>query len=164
VTLAGIGYAAALALAALLVLAAVAKMLAPEDSRRSFRQLGVPNADAAARLVPLPELAVAVLLVVVPAVGGLAALTLLAFFSTFVVTRVRAGVIAPCACFGAASAQPLSWWAVGRNAAMGVLAVAALATLHPVRPTVGDVVVVVVYVLLAAVVLQWGERSRAAHG
>ncbi len=99
------------------------------------------------------------LLVIVPAVGGLATLMLLAFFSTFIVTRLRAGVVAPCACFGTASAQPLSWLAIGRNVAMGVLAVAALATLHPVRPTVTDVVVVAVYLVVAAISLQVGGRT-----
>jgi hypothetical protein len=161
VTLEGLGYAAALVLAALLVVAAAAKAIAPDETRRSFQQLGVPNPERAARLVPLPEFTAAVLLVVVPAVGGGATLMLLAFFSTFIVTRLRAGVVAPCACFGSASAQPLSWLAIARNAAMGVLAIAALATLHPVRPTIADAVVVMVYVGVVGAVLQIGQRALA---
>jgi hypothetical protein len=161
-TLAGVGYAAALVLAALLVFAALAKVTSPDETRRSFRRLGVPNPDGAARLVPLPELAAAVLLVAVPAVGGIATLMLLAFFSTFLVGRLRAGVVAPCACFGAASAQPLSWLAVARNAALGVLAVAALAAVHPVRPSVGDAVVVLLYTAGATVALRVGERTHTA--
>jgi hypothetical protein len=162
VSLAGLGYTAAIVLAGLLVVAAVAKAVAPDETRRSFQALGVPNPDSAARLVPLPEFAAAVLLVVVPAVGGIATLMLLAFFSTFILTRLRAGVVAPCACFGATSAQPLSWLAIARNAAMAVLAIAALATLHPVRPTVADVVVVVGYVVVVGAVLQVKQRSLAA--
>jgi hypothetical protein len=162
VTLAGLGYAAALVLAALLFIAAVAKAIAPDETRRSFQQLGVPNPESAARLVPLPEFAAAILLIVAPAVGGIATLMLLAFFSTFIVTRLRAGVVAPCACFGAASAQPLSWLAIARNVAMAVLAIAALATVHPVRPTLADVAVVVVYVVVVGVALRIGQRSLAA--
>lgn len=157
-SLEGLAYAAALALAALLVVAAVAKLRSPQETQHSFHQLGVPNADQAARLVPLPELAAAALLVLVPAVGGIAALMLLAFFSTFIVSRLRAGVVAPCACFGAASAQPLSWVALARNVALALLAMAALATMRPVWPSVGDVAVVVAYVVVATVLLQVSER------
>jgi hypothetical protein len=106
----------------------------------------------------LPEIAAAVLLVIVPAVGGLATLMLLAFFSTFIVTRLRAGVVAPCACFGATSSQPLSWLALVRNGAMGLLAIAALATVHPLRPSVAEMLVVVAYVAVVIVFLQVGER------
>lgn len=161
-SVAGLGYAAALVLAALLVFAALAKATNPDETRRSFRRLGVPNPDGAARLVPLPELAAALLLVVVPAVGGIATLMLLAFFSTFLLGRLRAGVVAPCACFGAASARPLSWLALARNAAMGVLAIAALATVQPVRPSLGDAVVVLAYTAATAAALRVGERTRTA--
>lgn len=157
-SLEGLAYAAALALALLFVIAAVAKLRSPDETRHSFRQLGVPNADQSARLVPLPELAAAALLVFVPAVGGIATLMLLAFFSTFIVSRLRAGVVAPCACFGASSAQPLSWVALARNAALAGLAMATLATMRPVWPSFGDVAVVVAYVVVGAVLLQFGTR------
>lgn len=162
-SVAGLGYAAALVLAFLLAIAAVAKLVTPLETQYSFEALGVPNPAAAARLVPLPELAAAVLLAVVPAVGGIATLMLLAFFSTFVVTRLRAGLIAPCACFGTTSATPLSWLTLARNGAMAVLAVASLATLQPERPTLADVLVVVGYVLVVGVVLRVAERHVVAR-
>lgn len=161
-TIAGIGYAAALALALLLAIAAAAKLSAPDETRQSFRDLGVPNAEAAARLVPWPEIAAAILLVLAPAVGGLAALMLLAFFSTFITARLRAGVVAPCACFGATSFQPLSWLALARNAAMGVLGIAALATVRPVRPSFADALAVLGYVVVVGVSLQVGGRRWLA--
>jgi hypothetical protein len=164
VTLDGLGYAAAIVLAALLVLSATAKLVAPAETEDSFAALGVPNAAAAARFVPLPELAAGVLLVVVPAVGGIAVLMLLAFFSTFVVTRLRAGIVAPCACFGAASNRPLSWLTLARNAALALLAVASLATMRPVLPTLLDVVVVLSYVVVVAILLQVGDRLATAAG
>jgi hypothetical protein len=158
VTLDGLGYSAAIALAMLLLLSATAKLVTPRETERSFVALGVPNAATAARFVPLPELAAAVLLAVVPAVGGVAVLMLLAFFTTFVVSRLRAGTVAPCACFGAASNQPLSWLTLARNAALGLLAVLSLATSRPVRPTLPDVVAVLVYVVVVAMALQVGDR------
>lgn len=160
-TLEGLGYASAVALAALLVIAAMAKLLSPEETERSFAALAVPNPASAARLVPLPEVAAALLLLVVPAVGGIATLMLLAFFSTFVVTRLRAGVVAPCACFGAASTAPLSWITLGRNLTMAVLAVAALTTVRPVLPSGADALVVLVYVVVVTALLRLGERVTA---
>jgi hypothetical protein len=143
VTAAGIGYTAAVTLAALFAVAAVAKLRDPEEVVRSFEALGVPNPEATGRLLPLPELATVVLLMVVPPAGGIAALVLLAFFTTFIVRRVRAGVRAPCNCFGDVSARPLSWLAVARNGVFMVLAGLSLLTTRPVRPTLLEVAVVV---------------------
>jgi hypothetical protein len=163
-TLAGLGYSAALGLAAVLLVSGVAKLLTPRETARSFEALGVPSPEAAARFVVLPELVAALLLVIVPAIGGVATLMLLAFFSTFVITRLRAGVRAPCACFGAVSAEPLSWLTVGRNASMALLAIAALATLQPVVPTVGELVLVLGYVVSVVVVLRVAEgRITTRH-
>ncbi len=142
-TATGVGYTAAVTLAVLFALAAVAKLRNPDETVRSFRDLGVPNPEATGRLLPLPELATVVLLVVVPSAGGLVSLVLLAFFTTFVVRRIRAGVSAPCNCFGDIASRPLSWLAVARNGIFMVLAALALLTTRPVRPTLTDVVVVV---------------------
>jgi hypothetical protein len=161
VTFDGLAYASAVALAALLLIAAAAKLLAPAETERSFAALAVPNPAAAARFVPLPEAAAAVLLVVVPAVGAIATLMLLAFFSTFVVSRLRAGVVAPCACFGAASTAPLSWLTLARNVALALLGFVALGTMRPVLPTWPDVLVVAAYVGTVATLLRLGERRSA---
>lgn len=165
-TPAGIGYTAAVTLAALFALAAVAKLRDPDSTVDSFEALGVPNPQATGRLLPLPELATVVLLLVVPPAGGLAALVLLAFFTTFVVRRLRAGVAAPCNCFGDVAARPLSWLAVARNGVFMVLAALALLATRPVRPSWADVAVVVgPAVLSLGVVMLAGERSagRAGH-
>lgn len=141
-TAAGVGYATALVLAAVFATAAVAKLRDPGGTIRSFGELGVPNPEATARLVVVPELAVAVLLVVVPPLGALAALVLLAFFTTFVVRALRAGVRAPCACFGAVSRAPLGWSTVVRNGFLVVGSMVALATTRPVRPTAAELAAV----------------------
>jgi uncharacterized membrane protein YphA (DoxX/SURF4 family) len=157
----GLGYAAALLLAAIFVLAGASKLRDRDATVRSFRQLGVPGPDSAARLVPLPELAAAVLLVVVPAVGAIVALVLLALFTTFVVNRLRAGVDAPCACFGSTGGAPLSWLTLGRNALLAILAVMSLVTMQPVRPTWIDVLVVWGAAVLATVAMGVVARRRA---
>lgn len=158
---AGLGYCAALVLAATFALSAGAKLRDPEGTARSFADLGVPNPTSAARLLPLPELAVAVLLAVVPVAGALAVLVLLALFTTFLVGRLRAGVTAPCACFGTSSSGPLSWLAVARNVGLGLLAVVALAATRPVLPTAAEAAVVLGATALGALGLAVARRVAA---
>jgi hypothetical protein len=160
-TVDGVAYAAALLLAAIFAVAAFSKLRDREGTVESFRQLGVPNPEPAAGLLPLPELAAAFLLVLVPAVGGIVVLVLLAFFTTFLVDRLRSGVEAPCACFGASSDRPLSWLTLGRNLLLAVLAVATLFTMRPARPTLVDVAIVAVPTVIATVVLHLANRARA---
>jgi hypothetical protein len=161
-TITGFGYAAALLLAGIFAMAAVSKLRDRGATVRSFRQLGVPRPESAARLLPMPEMAAAVLLVVVPAVGGIVVLVLLAFFTTFVVNRLRAGVDAPCACFGASSESPLSWLTLGRNGLLALLACASLVTVRPVRPTAIDLLVIGGGALLATLVLSATARRQRA--
>lgn len=161
-TVDGVAYAASVLLAAVFATAALSKLRDREGTAESLRLLGVPNPASAAGLLPLPELAAALLLVVVPAVGGIVALALLAFFTTFLVNRLRAGVQAPCACFGSSSDTPLSWLTLGRNALLGVLGVLALFTMRPALPTWVDVSLVALPALAVAVGLHLlGRRARA---
>jgi uncharacterized membrane protein YphA (DoxX/SURF4 family) len=143
VTASGIGYVAAVVVAAVFAMAAAAKLRDLRRTSADFEALGVPNPDVFARLVPLAEIAVVILLLIVPAGGAIAALVTLAFFTTFLVGRLRAGVRAPCACFGAVAKAPLSGIEIARNIGLMVLSATALAAERPVRPTLGDVVVVV---------------------
>jgi hypothetical protein len=160
VTASGIGYTAAVVVAAVFAVAAVAKLRDLPSTITGFERLGVPQAQLFARMVPLAELAVVVLLLVVPPGGAIAALATLAFFTTFLVGRLRAGVDAPCACFGASATAPLSGIEIARNVGLMVLAGAALATDRPVRPSVGDLVVVLGPTAAAAGVLHLLRRRR----
>jgi uncharacterized membrane protein YphA (DoxX/SURF4 family) len=150
-------------LAAVFAVAGVAKLRDPSGTLRDFEGLGLPRARVLVVFVPVVELSVAALLVIVPAAGALGALVTLAFFTTFLVGRLRAGVTAPCACFGSARRDPLSGVEIARNLALVALAVVALATDRPVRPTLLDVVVVLAPVLVAAVVLGGVRRRRRAR-
>ncbi len=141
-TASGIGYAAAVVVAAVFAVAGAAKLRDLRTTVDDFDRLGLPSPEVFARIVPLAELSVAALLLIVPAGGAIAALATLAFFTTFLVGRLRAGVRAPCACFGTASKVPLSGVEIVRNVGLMALAAVALAADRPVRPTALDLLVV----------------------
>lgn len=118
-----LGSASALLLAALFAWAGVAKALRPEATRSGFARLGVPAAAAAAWVVPSGELGLAVLLLVRPRAGALAALVALAVFSVVLARAMARGATRGCACFGPGRDPGLLSTARLRN---GLLAAAAL--------------------------------------
>jgi hypothetical protein len=130
----GLGYACALLLAAVFVRAGAAKLARPSATAASFAALGLPGAPWAARGVPFAELLTAVSLIVAPRIGGAAALALLLAFTGLLVRAVRRGSTAPCNCFGAARADPVSGADVVRNALLGGLAGVGLAAGEPGVP------------------------------
>src|SRR5688500_9193333 len=119
------GYAAALALAAVFTWAGVAKLANAASTKAGFRELGLPA--VAATVVPIVELALAAVLIVIPAWGAVFALALLTGFATFLALVIRSGVRAGCTCFGSVRRAPVSWRALVRNAALAALAMVALA-------------------------------------
>ncbi len=141
----GIGYASAVVLAAVFALAAVAKLRDLNATADGFEALGLPSPAVFAAVIPLAEVGIVALLLIVPAAGAIAALVTLAFFTTFLVGRLRAGVRAPCACFGSARALPLSGADVLRNVLLIGLALASLPADRPggVRPVDAAVVLIV---------------------
>ena len=130
--------------------AAVAKWRDPAGTARGFRALGVPRPWPAARLVPVAEAAVAVALVVAPSAGATAAVAILAAFSVFLAARVRAGVTAPCRCFGGRSGHDLSWADLVRNLWLLVAGAVAVTAGGPAIPSPLAVAVVVAVGAVAA--------------
>lgn len=130
----GLYYLCGLVVAATLVMAAAPKLAHPASTARSFAALGVPAAPVAARVVPAAELAVAAMLASYPRLGAVAALVLLGGFTALLVRAVRAGIAAPCACFGSVSTRAVSSVDAVRNAGLVALAAAALAASEPVTP------------------------------
>jgi hypothetical protein len=151
----GFGYACAVVLAAVFVRAGVAKAARGETTRAGFAALGVPAADVTARTVPFAELALAVVLLAAPRVGGVAALLLLGVFTAFLAGAVRRGVTAGCNCFGAARVEPISPLDLVRNGLLALLAVAALAAVGPTAPDPLPAALVVAGVAGAT----WGLRT-----
>ena len=157
----GVGYAAAVALAAIFAIAAVAKLRDVSATERDFAGLGVPRASFFARFVPIAELSILALLLIVPPAGAIAALVSLAFFTTFLIGRLRAGVRAPCACFGSSRAQPISVRDVIRNLLLMALAVVSLATDRPTAITPLDALAVLAVTAVAGGALHLAGRVRS---
>ncbi len=157
----GIGYAAAVALAAIFAIAAIAKLRDLTATEREFAGLGLPRASFFARFVPLVELSIVALLLIVPPAGAIGALVSLAFFTTFLLGRLRAGVRAPCACFGASRARPISLLDVIRNFGLMALAVASLAADRPTTITLLDALVVVLTIGVVGGALHLAGRVRS---
>ena len=115
-----------LVLAAVFVVAAVAKAFDRPGTRRALEQFGVPAAvvPAAALVLPVVELAVAALLLpeATAQAGAIAAAALLAAFTVAVGVALARGTEAECHCFGAVSAHPVGPGTLGRNVALLALA------------------------------------------
>jgi uncharacterized membrane protein YphA (DoxX/SURF4 family) len=153
-TAAGLGYCAAVVLAAIFATAAIAKLRDLRATLEQFTALGLPRPGVFTRIVPIAELSLVTLLLIVPAVGAIFAMITLAFFTTFLVSRVRAGVSAPCACFGATVSAPLSWVDVLRNIGLFLLAATALIATRPIRPSLIDLAITVAAVGFGAILLR----------
>jgi uncharacterized membrane protein YphA (DoxX/SURF4 family) len=155
----GLGYVYALVLAAVFVWAGAAKLARPAQTKASFEALRVPAASEAARLVPISELVLSVLLVAVPPFGGAGSLVMLAAFTALLIRAIAAGTAAPCACFGAVRAEPVSAADVLRNALLAALAVAALLTPAPVAPSGTEVALAVAACVVGALVVRAARES-----
>jgi hypothetical protein len=143
-------------LAAVFVVAAVAKGRDRRATAASFAELGLPRAATMAVVVPVVETGTAAILLLVPVIGGFVALGLLAFFTTFLVTRITAGVRAPCSCFGSARRRPVSAADLVGNAFLVLLALGALGAPAPAWPTAVDLAV-----LAAAGIVEMGLHRLA---
>jgi uncharacterized membrane protein YphA (DoxX/SURF4 family) len=117
--------ASAVILAATFLVAAVAKFRSKSATTTDFQSLGLPQPALWAVVVPLLEVITAFLLLVVPGWGGVAAFTLLAAFTANLALVLRSGRVATCACFGGASATPVSGRHLLRNAVLLALALMA---------------------------------------
>ncbi|MFM8688340.1 MAG: MauE/DoxX family redox-associated membrane protein [Acidimicrobiaceae bacterium] len=118
----------ALIVAAVFVSAGVAKFATFENWTFQARALGAP--DPFVVLVPLAEIALAVLLV-----GGwwfdqtvAGSLILLVGFTILLLVRLRDPERLPCSCFGATSQRPMSWLDVARNVILIAVLIAAYLT------------------------------------
>ena len=162
---------ARLLLAAVFVVAGVAKLADREGSRRAVADFGVPGALAAplSVLLPLAELAVAVALIPTSTAiwGAVGALALLLLFVAGIGANLARGRKPDCHCFGQLHSSPAGWSTLARN---GVLAaIAAFVVWQGLEGEVGPsviawlgalsttqlLIVVVGTVVLALVAVQW---------
>jgi thiol-disulfide isomerase/thioredoxin len=129
---------ARLLLAAVFVVAGVAKLVDREGSRQAVADFGVPAVLAAPLgiLLPLAELAVAAALIPTATAfwGAIGALALLLLFVAGISANLARGRRPDCHCFGQLHSAPAGWSTLARN---GVLA--AVAALLVWRGLEGDV-------------------------
>ena len=117
-------------LALVFVIAAVAKLLDPDGTRRMVIDFGLPSrlASVLALAIAGAELLVATLLFV-PAlayVGSAGALLLILVFTAAIAANLVRGHAPSCRCFGQLQANPASWSTVARNGLLAALALFAL--------------------------------------
>lgn len=159
-----VAYAAAVLLAGVFAWAGLVKLADRRRTTATFAGLGLPFPAALGTAVPMAELALAVGLLLVPAIAASAALGLLAAFTTFLVRAVRAGSEVGCGCFGSARSDPVSWVEVARNVALAGAAVVAGFATGPVLPGLEAVVLTTTTAALAAVLLALADlRHRTGH-
>jgi uncharacterized membrane protein YphA (DoxX/SURF4 family) len=121
---------ARLLLAAIFLVAAIAKGLDQSGTRATLVSFGVRGRVATfAALLPAAELACAVALVLTPTAkaGAVGAALLLAIFTIAVIGALRRGEAPDCHCFGQASSSPVDRTTVTRNVVLLAVAVAAVA-------------------------------------
>jgi hypothetical protein len=116
---AGIALAARLVLAAVIAVAAIAKLRDRAGTRTSLADFGVPRrlAGPGGVLLPLLELLVAASLLrpATAAAGAAAAVLLLGVFSLAIAVNLVRGHAPRCHCFGQLRSAPTSWKTVARN-------------------------------------------------
>jgi len=164
VTGAGSASVAAFVLGATFLVAAVTKLRDPAGAARGFADLGVPRPWLAARAVPLAEVVVAAAVLVVPTVGSVVAAVVLAAFSVFLVDRLRAGVRAPCSCFGVGRRHPLSAADPLRNALLIGVALLVGSTDRLVVPSAVEILLGAVVVAAGGAILRSVRRVLARVG
>ncbi len=117
---------AAITLAAVLTVAAIAKIRRPTETISAMTVIGLPVPHLVARILPPFELLVASILIVAPGWGGVFAFATLAAFTTLLAQIVRSGRTVSCACFGETSSRPVTAVHLARNAVLlGLAATAA---------------------------------------
>jgi uncharacterized membrane protein YphA (DoxX/SURF4 family) len=160
-----VGYCLAVFLAGVFVVAAAAKARTPRATATTFRRLGVPAADVAARAVPVVELLVATVLLAAPRAGAVGALVLLVAFTAVLARAVAGGVDVSCGCFGMASSAPVTPVTLLRN--VFLVAAASCASVFapaPAVPSFAAVVLVSTLALLGAVVVGAADVKRTVGG
>jgi peroxiredoxin len=108
-----------LLIAAIFFVAGLTKLFDQQGTRKSLRDFGMPSwaARPLRMVLPLAELAVAVLLIPIPTAlwGSLGAITLLLFFIVGITVNLLLGRKPACNCFGQLHSKPIGWATLTRN-------------------------------------------------
>ncbi len=119
-----------LILAVVFAVAGAAKLADRRGTRQAVTDFGAPKelTGLLAIVIPLAELTVACLLVfpATAVAGAIGALALLLIFSAAITWSLAHGRAPDCHCFGQLRSTPTSWRTLGRNGALGAIALLAL--------------------------------------
>lgn len=159
---AGVGYAAALVVAAVYLVAGVAKLSDRPTTASTFRALGVPAPAAMATAVPLAELALGAGLLVAPRPAAAVGLAVVAAFTAVLASALRRGVEVGCGCFGTARRTPISHVELVRNGLLAAATAVALLAPGPRWPGLAATVAVTGATAAAAVALALLDVRRSA--
>ena len=111
-------------------LAGATKLVDVPGSAKAIHDFGAPDwlSVPLARVLPLAELAIAVLLFAEPTAvwGAAGAGLLLLLFTAAISVNLARGRAPQCRCFGQLTSSPIGWPSLVRNGALGVMAVAVL--------------------------------------
>ncbi len=111
-----------LALVAVFLTAAVAKLADAAGTKKALAGFGVPRAIVTAGWLALPLSEITVSVLLLPArvawCGALAGTALLGVFSIAIIVSLARGRAPECRCFGELSAAPIGWKTVARNASL----------------------------------------------
>lgn len=155
-----LAYLSGVVVAATLGWAGVSKLGTPDLVAARFRELGLgPASGVLAIVVPPTELLVALALVTVPSVGGLAAAALLAMFSVVLVRVAGREEPIGCACFGGTSDRPVGPIDLLRNAALVGASLFAM-TSTPTAPALPAVVIVSLATLAGLMIVTLADLRR----
>jgi methylamine dehydrogenase accessory protein MauD len=115
-----------LILAIVFMTAAYAKLIDLRGAREGLSAFGIPNwiAGPLSVILPVCEVVTAALLLVLPWVGSVVALSLLGTFTVFVAVNLIRGKRPSCNCFGNVTAAPISERTLLRNGLFLALAIA----------------------------------------
>ena len=158
----GVAYTSALVLAGVFAWAGAVKLSDPVATRRSFVGLGLPPSFAVA--VPVVEVLLAAGLVLAPGWAAIAALALLAAFTTVLAGALRDGAEVGCGCFGSSRREPVSSVEMVRNGVLAVAAAVALGAGRPLVPGLDDVVLVTVAAAIGGLVIALCDLRRRTGG
>jgi hypothetical protein len=148
------------ALLVVLVTAAASKSTGFASFRESLPGFGLPALRSLALAVVTAEAAAALLLVIAPRAGFLAAAALLAGFTLVLGRPLRRGQPVACRCFGASDA-PVGVRHLVRNALLLLVAVGGLSGPTPAAPTAAGAVA---GLALSTLAIRWDDLLFLVRG
>jgi uncharacterized membrane protein YphA (DoxX/SURF4 family) len=157
-----IALACAWVLGAVFLVAGVSKLRRRGDTERSFARMELPAPRVLSVVVPIVEIALAVVIVEAPSAAGWGAFALLVAFSVVLARAIARGSDAPCACFGSGRSEPVSTSELVRNAMLAALAIVATGATRESHRTLAAFIVVTLAFVLGRVLLAGLDFRRQA--